>query len=68
MRDIKRLLKRPVSEAKFQKILASLCPYEKDLLFECGRCGVEVGEPCLDIEKGLVHVGRRIRRLLNGIR
>jgi hypothetical protein len=38
-----------------------------DLAVECG-CGAKVGHECVDTKPGIVHIGRRIKRLLAGYR
>ena len=31
------------------------------------HCGAQIGDPCIGLERGIVHFGRRLKRLLAGI-
>lgn len=50
-----------------QKILATMPDHAKDLLVAC-HCGAGEGEECTGTERKIVHIGRRLKRLLAGIR
>jgi hypothetical protein len=72
-----------MSDEDFLREIAKLSVHEKDLLVPCKVCGAAEGIECKEVKKGLpkkkrrafewqqgvtVHIGRRIRRLLKGIR
>lgn len=58
-------------EEELAKLLDGKTEHEKDLMVPC-HCGAAAGKPCRDekFKKGqaIVHIGRRIQRLLRGIR
>lgn len=47
--------------------LAGLSDHAKDLLVECD-CGAKEREECIGTKLKIVHFGRRLKRLLKGIR
>lgn len=52
------------------KALARLTDHEKDLLVDCPvtKCRAAERNECIDTEIGVVHIGRRVKRLLEGIK
>ena len=50
------------------RAIAALSEHEKDLLAVCKRCGAAERVDCAGVEVGHVHVGRRLTRLIAGIR
>lgn len=50
--------------------LAALTEHEKDLLVDCPatKCRAAERTECTGTEEGVVHFGRRVMRLLEGIR
>lgn len=50
--------------------MAKLTSHEKDLLVDCRAkgCLAPEREECVGLKEGRVHFGRRLRRLLEGIR
>ena len=60
-----------LNDAQFSEALESITDeHEKDLLVRCPNKGCEAlkGAECKHTDPGIVHFGRRIRRLLKGIR
>jgi hypothetical protein len=53
-----------------QVALIALSDHEKDLLVDCpvSRCRSSERQECAGMEEGRVHIGRRIKRILEGIR
>ena len=50
--------------------LARLTDHEKDLLVDCPakECRAAERKECVGMKAGVVHIGRRLSRLLEGIR
>jgi hypothetical protein len=74
----RELIKRHsrMSDGEFLAAMDALDAHEKDLLIVCKACGAKEGAECkktgkksdAKLKKGCVHIGRRIGRLLKGIR
>lgn len=50
------------------KAFSKLTEHEKDLLVPCPTCKVDEMEECRDANRGVVHFGRRLKRMLMGVR
>lgn len=61
-----------LSDEQFAAALEALSQHQKDLVIPCPvkLCSALEGEECRghDVKKGIVHFGRRVKRLLKGIR
>jgi hypothetical protein len=59
-----------LDDKTFEWAMRRLPEHEKDLLVVCPArvCGAREGEECKGVKGRLVHHGRRVKRLLKGIR
>lgn len=61
---------RRAIEAEIAKLTNGMSAHQKDLLLPCPakQCGAAAGAECVALDTGIVHFGRRLQRLLKGIR
>ena len=61
-----------LTDEQFAAAIEGLNQHQKDLLIPCPvkLCSANEGEECRghDTKRGIVHFGRRVKRLLKGIR
>jgi hypothetical protein len=58
-----------LTDLQFALAIKEMSEHEKDLLVVCKGCGASEGEECKNLgKKKIVHFGRRLHRLIKGIR
>jgi hypothetical protein len=69
-KNMLKKLKRCNDRDDLQTVINVLTEHERDLLIPCPAkaCPAGYNEECVGTEKGIVHFGRRLKRLLDGVK